>query len=367
MLQSVLQPIVDRALGSVFPAIQLAVSYQGELLVDICAGDVQPGIPLTLNHKFDLASLTKLFIATLFMTLVQEDQIHLDQSISELFPQFKGSCLLQPYEDPLDPTKRIQLSDRLDPVDCKQITFRDLLSHCSGLAAWRPLYRQLSQALARDQAQECFLSYPPRTRVLYSDLGYILLGFAIETLTQGSLDQALQKRILDPLPLMSLTFLPGSKSESVPTGFCSWRQRWIQGEVNDQNAACLGGIAGHAGLFGSVMDLITFGELFLANTPRILSLETIRDMTRVHAEYSHTRRGLGFALQSSLPQASSSPLSFYSFGHLGFTGTSLWIDPCRRLVISCLTNRVHYSSQTGSEDIQRFRFRIHQAIVNYID
>jgi CubicO group peptidase (beta-lactamase class C family) len=374
MLQSVLDPIINQALGSVAPAIQVAVSYRGELLVHDCAGEIQPGIPLTLDHQFDLASLTKLFVATAFMTFVEDSQIHLDHSISDLFPQFKGSCLLQPYEDPLDPTKMIHLSHASDPISCQQITFRDLLSHCSGLAAWRPLYRASSQALARDQAQECFLSYLPRTRVLYSDLGYMLLGFGLETLAQSPLDQTLQKRIFDPLHLTSLTFLPpGSptpRSECVPTGFCPWRHRWIQGEVNDNNAAYLGGIAGHAGLFGSVIDLITFGQMFLSPTPRILSLKTIRDMTRVQAEYSHTRRGLGFALQSSLPQASSSPLSFYAFGHLGFTGTSLWIDPCRHLVIACLTNRVYYPSQAGSHGanpIQLFRLRIHQAIVDTLD
>jgi CubicO group peptidase (beta-lactamase class C family) len=136
------------------------------------------------------------------------------------------------------------------------------------------------------------------------------------------------------------------------------------GEVHDENAWSLGGVAGHAGVFGNARDLASFGEAL--RTHRLLKRETLDEMTRLQAQDGAVRRGIGFALWSPDPGAASNPLSEQSFGHLGFTGTSLWIDPTRELVIACLTNRVYYGRNNANE-IGAFRVALHRTICEIIN
>ncbi len=216
----------------------------------------------------------------------------------------------------------------------------------------------------------------------------------------------------EPLGLADTHYLPVSKSanqqisnaaisntryvtsNTAPTEFCTWRQRRIIGEVHDENAAGLGGVAGHAGLFSTAHELAEFGESFLqisksANrqegesapqgscithhasrftfdvSRRGLLPATIAEMTRLQAQDGTTRRGLGFMLWSPDPETSGNPFSERAFGHTGFTGTSLWIDPARDLVVACCTNRVYYGRDAAG--ILGFRVALHRAIVEAID
>jgi CubicO group peptidase (beta-lactamase class C family) len=166
---------------------------------------------------------------------------------------------------------------------------------------------------------------------------------------------------------LSAHFQPAAPLQSpqniAPTEFCKWRGRRIVGEVHDEGAWRLGGVAGHAGLFAHARDVATFGQSFL--DALLLRRETIAEMTRVQAEFDGTRRGLGFALWSPDPEASSNPFSPTTFGHTGFTGTCLWIDPSRALVVVLLTNDV-YNGREG-RGIADLRVQIHRAIVETVD
>jgi CubicO group peptidase (beta-lactamase class C family) len=210
-------------------------------------------------------------------------------------------------------------------------------------------------------ALSTFFSYPPGTHVVYSDIGLILLGFAIERLTGLSLDAAIRARVLTPLGLRNTGYRPSValRETCAPTEFCRWRERRIQGEVHDENAYRLGGVSAHAGLFSTAQDVAAFGQSFL--TGALLSSETVAAMTRCHAEDKGVRRGLGFALRLDDPKSCGYPFSERAFGHTGFTGTSLWIDPTRELVVALLTNEVYRGRE--NRNIAPLRVAVHHAIV----
>jgi CubicO group peptidase (beta-lactamase class C family) len=194
----------------------------------------------------------------------------------------------------------------------------------------------------------------------------ILLGLALSRLAESSLDEIIYRRVTKPLGL-SAHFRPAAPLQSpqniAPTEFCKWRGRRIVGEVHDESAWRLGGVAGHAGMFAHARDVAAFGQSFLDAT--LLQRETITEMTHLQAEFENTRRGLGFALWSPDPEASSNPFSPATFGHTGFTGTCLWIDPSRALVVAFLTNDV-YGGREG-RGIADLRVQIHRAIVESVD
>jgi CubicO group peptidase (beta-lactamase class C family) len=215
-------------------------------------------------------------------------------------------------------------------------------------------------------ALHTFFSYPTGERVVYSDVGLILLGLALSRISGIPLEEAIYQLVTKPLGL-SAHFQPAaplSSSQNIaPTEFCKWRGRRIVGEVHDESAWRLGGVAGHAGLFAHARDVAAFGQSFL--DAALLRHETIAEMTRLQAQFEDVRRGLGFALWSPDPEASSNPFSAATFGHTGFTGTCLWIDPSRALVVALLTNDV-YNGREG-RGIADLRVRVHQAIVESVD
>lgn len=339
--------------------------------------------PTRANTLFDLASLTKLFVVATFMTLVEAGKVGLDQPVSNVIPAFSGARPVAPYEDPLTPGAFVTITETSEPVDFSQITFRYLLTHTSGLPAWRPLFRQPTREAARRMALETAAAYPTGTHIIYSDIGLIVLGMAIEHLTGTSLDRAVAARVTAPLGLEHTRYLSkdegrttmdeqsedavasGVPQNIAPTEQCAWRGRRIVGEVHDENAAGLGGVAGHAGLFSTAADVATFGQMFLDGGPPLLSAASVAEMTRLQAEQDDTRRGLGFALWSPDPEASSNPFSPATFGHTGFTGTSLWIDPARALVVALLTNEVYHGRQ--DRGIVALRVAVHRAVVAAID
>lgn len=275
---------------------------------------------------YDLASLTKVIaLTTLAMQAVDEGRLDLDAPVERYLPRFTG-----PGKD--------------------AVAIRHLLTHSSGLPAHRPLWRE---APDRDSALALVLATPldtvPGARMVYSDLGAILLGKVVEGLYHKPLDRLAHDRVFAPLHLRDTRYRPPRSwlGRIAPTERDPWRGRIVHGEVHDENAAFLGGVSGHAGLFSSTRDLLTFGEWLVdrwrgdtTRGPALPTPGTVREFTRRQEVVPGSSRALGW----DTPSAGSSAgirLSPLSFGHTGFTGTSIWIDPTRRLVVVLLSNRVH--------------------------
>ena len=367
------EEIMRKALGRVFPAAVLLVKRNGRTQLHRAYGHLDPKAreqPTRLDTCFDLASLTKLFTATAFLVLVDAGRVGLDQPVAEVLPEFRGPRPIRPFADPLRPGRKIAVVPLTDAtVDAGRVTFRHLLTHTSGLPAWNPLYRRGSPQAVMQAALRSDFSYPTGTRVLYSDLGFILLGEAIVRIAGRPLDVALRELVLEPLGLQATGFrrrgTASAPQNVAPTGYCPWRRRWLQGEVHDENAAALGGVAGHAGLFGTAADVAALGQLYLdggkLGDAQLLRGETASEAVREQAHFSGERRGWGWMLRPEEGEASCGRFfSPHSYGHTGFTGTSLWVDPEAGLVVALLTNRVYYGRDPAA--IKAFRPALHEAV-----
>jgi CubicO group peptidase (beta-lactamase class C family) len=283
----------------------------------------QPG-PGTV---YDLASLTKVVgLTTGMMLAVDERRIRLDDPVSRYVPAFRGG-----------------------PKD--GVTIRQLLTHSSGLPAHRRLWELAKDRPgALDVVNATALDTAPGTRTVYSDIGAILLTEALERVFGSRIDTLLTRRLFVPLGMSATRYLPPAEwlGRIAPTEHDPWRGRVLHGEVHDENAFWLGGVSGHAGLFSSARDLLAFGEWLLGQRagracpepcPR-LSPATVREFTRRQGIVAGSSRALGW--DTPAPGSSAGTrLTEESFGHTGFTGTSLWIDPARELVVVLLSNRVH--------------------------
>jgi CubicO group peptidase (beta-lactamase class C family) len=270
---------------------------------------------------YDLASLTKVVVTTtMAMILVDEGRLDIDAPVSSLVPEFGGGAK-------------------------DGIKVFHLLTHSSGLPGWAPLYREVQDRAAyRRRILAMELEYEPGARSVYSDLAFFLLGEIIEGLARESLDGFASRRILGPLGMTDTRFLPdpSTRPRIAPTERDPWRGRVVHGEVHDENAFFLGGVAAHSGLFGTAPDLAVFAQMLLNGGvyagARVVSTAVLETFTR-RAGISESTRALGW----DTPGGNSAGRRFSprSFGHTGFTGTSLWIDPERNLFVILLTNRVH--------------------------
>ncbi len=269
---------------------------------------------------YDVASLTKVVATTAAtMVLVDRGKLRLDEPVVRSLPAFRGRGK-------------------------DEITIRDLLMHRSGLPAGRVLSRKGS---GPESARRMVLATPlvrqPGSRSEYSDLGLDVVGFAIERISRQPLDRFLRRAVYDPLGMTSTMFRPGPtlRSRIAPT-----ETRVARGEVHDRNASALGSVAGHAGLFATAGDLATFAQVMLDNGmaggTRVFAESTITEFTRPGAGW----RGLGW---ETCPGGGSCGhyLSSRAFGHTGFTGTSMWIDPERDLFVIVLTNWIHGRASGG--------------------
>jgi serine-type D-Ala-D-Ala carboxypeptidase len=367
---SKLESLVEDHLGKTFPAAQVEIRVAGEAVHSRAFGFLDPETrtrPTNETTQFDLASVSKLFTVTAFMTLVEQGHVALDQPLSHVLPEFVGERAVSAYPDPLSAEKRIQVvpGDHAR-VDAGTVTFRDLLAHDSGLPAWLPLWRMETLAERHAAVLHSDFAYPIHTRVVYSDIGLILLGLAIEKIAGQALDKIVCERVTAPLSLTSVGYGPIHGDNVAPTEFYGHQNRRMCGEVHDENAWALGGVAGHAGLFGTARDVAAFGEIYRRGGAQLLKRETVHAMTRLQAQDGAFRRGLGFALWSPDPSAASHPLSQKAFGHLGFAGTSLWIDPMRDLVVVCLTNRVYYG-RNNADTLGAFRVALHRVVCEAVD
>lgn len=377
---SAIDALVAGAVNRVFPAAQIHLRLGGTVVYDACFGYLDPETrtqPVNPDTRFDLASVSKLFTVVAFMTLVEAGRVRLDQPIADVLPEFTGPRPIAPYPDPLRPGGMVEIVPPTPAqVNADAITFRQVLSHSAGLPAWLPLWRMALdqprdlpahevQSHLRSAVLTTAFAYPPGTRVIYSDVGLLLIGFAIERLTGRRLDQAIAERVTGPLGLRSVGFGPLPCANVAPTEFYAHHGRRMCGEVHDENAFAFGGIAGHAGLFGTASDVAAFGEALRralnGAADGILQPRTLSEMTTVQAQDGEIRRGIGFALRSPNPQAMSYALSERAFGHLGFTGTSLWIDPARDLVFVCLTNHIYYG-RVGEDTMTPFRAALSRAV-----
>ncbi|MCB0109421.1 MAG: serine hydrolase [Caldilineaceae bacterium] len=377
--------VLRLAVTETAPALQLVVQHQGKVRFAQAYGWLDPEHchrPTTLAARFDLASVTKLFVTAAFMRLCDQGLVTLDQSVAGVVAGFGGKRTIQPYEDPLQSGRLISATTvpAGTVVDADAVTFRHLLTHSAGLPAWRPLFQQPDAAAARAMVRNTFFAAPIGTQIIYSDIGLILLGMAVESVHGQPLAEAVTDLVLAPLGLQQTTYLPTAAEQDMaevcdpttvaPTEFCRWRNRRILAEVHDENAARLGGVAGHAGLFSTAGDVARFGQLFLRDGKLpsgkpFLQPVTVQEMRRQQIAFEETRRGLGFLLWSADPTASSHPFAPTAFGHTGFTGTSLWMDPARDLVVALLTNEV-YRGRTN-RGIAALRVAVHQAVVDAVD
>ncbi len=392
-----LEALIGEHLGATFPALALTVVHHGEVLLNAAWGWLDPDEqqrPTPPDALFDLASLSKLFTATAFLALASAGRVALETPLVDVVPEF-GETGPRPLDGGQDPHTRVMLpapphvaGQRADPA---QVSFRQLLTHTSGLAPWRAVYEAVgppppppdqpdplprAERWQRALAALCrypFVGQPGDGVVRYSDLGLMLLGEAVARLhgASGALDAAVQARVCAPLGLSSPTYNPLSASRDrlriPPTEFdAHWRGRRCWGEVHDENACGVGGVAGHAGLFSTARDVAAFGQAWLSRDPRLgIAPEMIEEAAREQARSDTMRRGLGWMLRAEVDAPCGERFSAASFGHTGFTGTSLWIDPERALVVAALTNRVYYGRR--AEGIHAFRRALHTLLAEAIE
>ena len=246
----------------------------------------------------------------------------------------------------------------------QRITFRMLLAHSSGLPAYVKLFQTArNRAELLEQACSVAMVHEPGFHAEYSDIGFILLGEALERITGEHLDAFCRRELFLPLRLAIMRFKPEAEfiSQIPPTEHdTTFRHRVIQGEVNDENAWVMGGVAGHAGLFSTAYDVAAFAECMLRGGAPLLDFHTVELFTRRERRPANTSRALGWDTPSP-PSQSGRYFSPGSYGHLGFTGTSLWIDPQRHLSVTLLTNRTW--PDRSSQAIKQIRPAFHDAVV----
>ena len=333
-----------------FPAACVAIAHQDRLVALKSFGhftyDANSPAPSPAS-VFDLASLTKVIATTtMAMILYERGLLELGATVAGTVPEF--------------------LADSCGEADSRRrdVTFRMLLAHSSGLPAYEKLFLKTR---ARDEllraAFTTSLSADPGTRAEYSDIGFILLGAALERLANESLDTFCRREVFGPIAMTSTTFNPpvGARKKIPPTADDrTFRHKVIQGEVQDENAFVLGGCAGHAGLFSTAKDLTRFAHAMLHGGRPILRPETVALFTTRQVAPAGTSRALGWDTPSS-PSQSGKYFGPTSFGHLGYTGTSLWIDPERQLSIVLLTNRTW--PDCANQAIKQVRSKFHDAVV----
>ncbi len=368
---------VQEHLGKTFPAAQIEIVVRGRSAYHRAFGYLDPetrsrtlatsaGVADQAS-RFDLASVSKLFTVTAFMTLVEQGRVRLDQPVREILPEFCGTRTIAAYPDPLQTGKFVEVVPPTGALaNADAITFRHLLVHNSGLPAWLPLWKMSSRSGMLDAALHTPFAYPTGTRVVYSDIGLILVAFALEKVTGQGLADVVRERVTAPLGLSSIAYGPIPGDDVAPTEFYAHQNRRMRGEVHDENAFALGGVAGHAGLFGTARDVAALGEMYRQGGTPLLKSETVGEMTRLQAQDGAVRRGIGFVLWSPDPEASGNPFSDQAFGHTGFTGTSLWVDPARDLTVACMTNRVYYGRDNAAQ-IMAFRVALHRAVCQAVD
>jgi beta-N-acetylhexosaminidase len=352
-----LQPaydVLDRAIAEdAFPGGVVAVGWNDQLAVrpfgKLTREAKSPRV--TADTMYDMASVTKVVVTTTsLMILWQQKRIDLDAPVSRYLPEFAAAAKSDP-----DPTWRAR------------IKVRNLMLHDSGLPGVRQFFKDTKgyeEIIHRALSEP--LVYEPGTKVEYSDLGFMLLGEIVQRLTGEPLGKFAKENIFGPLGLTNSMFKPprSLRSKIAPTEFDSdYRHRLIWGEVHDENSWAMGGVAGHAGLFSTAPDMAAFAQMMLNGGiygyHRLLDRATIRMFT-TRQDIGNSARTLGWDVVTQ-PSSAGHDFSPAAFGHTGFTGTSIWLDPERDLFVVLLTNRVNPTR--ANEKIRQVRPALHDAVL----
>jgi CubicO group peptidase (beta-lactamase class C family) len=359
--------LAERIAAGDFPAAVYLIGEDGRVRYADALGDAVR-VPVrhaaTLDTIFDLASLTKPLVTGLLCALMCErGALELDRHVADYLPEFARA-------------------------DKETVTVRQLLTHTAGLPAWRPLYLltggQSARTLGVIAAQT--LEHAPGTRVVYSDLGFITLGLLLERLTGARLADLTEREIIAPLNLRQTFFNPAAAAQTgiaacesagnaYERGMCgadaerderAFRATPIWGEVHDGNAYFLGGAAGHAGLFSTANETFIIAQQFLAARTRLLKPDTCALFHTNMTAGLNEARALAWQLAATPDSTAGPALPPDAFGHLGFTGTSCWLDPQRARVLILLTNRTH-DCPPPFVNINATRRRFHTLAVAALD
>lgn len=349
----------------IYPSARAVVVFAGDVLFDGGVGEAGP------SAVFDLASLTKVMATTaVFASLWAEGRVGPEQRLGEFLPDAAAA----------------------------DVTLEDLLTHRSGLPSGRPCWIDSFAALSNSPTPEVrareaaatlqrFLrvapEVPPCTRALYSDAGFILLGRALEIAGGAPLDALYEARVATPLGL-NAQFRRPSVAQKGPLPLATGDQRprppeptqapltvtpvpTVRGEVDDDNAWALDGVAGHAGLFGTALDVAGFGQAILEESlgaARLAPEELWARLLTRDTKTPESTRTFGFDTPSATGSSAGDRFGPHAVGHLGFTGTSVWIDLDRRLVVALLTNRTALGRDATRQAIRTFRPRFHDAVLD---
>lgn len=363
------QAFAEAIQRDVIPGATIAVRKGGKLMFQGAFGHrtLEPErSPMRLETVFDLSSLTKPLATTAaIMILLRDAKLKLDERVTRFFHNFG--------------------------VHGKShVTFRQLLAHCSGLAAWRPYYQQIAEIekggkvnfMASRGAKEFVYDeihrerpeYPPGTKTLYSDLNFMLLGEVVEQVSGVALNRFCRDKIFRPLELRATDFIDISQNRTrrlepvremfAATSYCPLRKRWLLGEVDDENAYAMGGVAGHAGLFAPVQEVDRIAYELLRcykGKSDFIPQRIVREFWSRDRAVAGSTWALGWDTPSADYSSSGHHFPSTAVGHLGFTGTSIWIEPEREIVLSLLTNRVH--PRRDNQMIRDLRPRIHDLVM----
>ena len=366
--------VIEQAVAAgAFPGAVLLVGRGDEVVYHQAFGhrSLEPSrTPMTRDIVFDLSSLTKALVTTTaIMMLVREGKLRLDDRVTRFIPNFgvHGKT---------------------------HVTLRHLLAHCSGLPAWKPYHKDVAKAErrgamrfgglrgARTMVLEAIHRERPEyalgAKAVYSDLGFLLLGELIELVTHQPLDRFCQDRIFRPLGLRTTAFIDLDRLRQqkltpvvdviAPTERCPWRGKILCGEVSDDNAYAIGGIAGHAGVFASALDVHRIAALLQASAEdrdEFLPGALVREFWEREGSVPDSTWALGWDTPSAKDSMAGSRVSSRTVGHLGFTGTSIWIDRERGAHVVFLTNRIH--PRRDNERIKTVRPQVHDAVWEALD
>jgi len=335
-----------------FPGAVFLVARNGVVVAYEAFGEavsIPPELskPMKLDTIFDTGSVTKpVATATSLMMLFEKGKVLLDDPVNLYIPEYTGEGK-------------------------EKTTLHNLLTHTAGIPDPIQLYKKCkTRENFLKEICHVKLECPPGSKVIYSCIGFILLAFIIEKVAGESLASFSRREIFSPLGMKDTLFNPPAnlRDRIAATERCSWRGRIIIGEVHDENAFGMGGVSGNAGLFSTAQDLAIFGQTFLNmgvyGHNRILSPATVELMTQNHTAGMEEPRGLGWGVKAEKGSQAGELLSSSTFGHTGFPGVSLWVDPVNKLVTVLMTNRVHPTRE--NEAILRVRPLFHNIIASSI-
>ena len=354
-----LETLISKEIKSgTFPGVEIIYAKGSKVLLHKTWGNLEStnSCPMLLDTVFDVASLTKPVVTTtLLMMLREKGMLNLNDSVQLHLPVFTGR-------------------------EKERITLKHLLTHISGLPAWANLYESVENSEeARTRLLNIPLEFSPEKKMIYSCLGFLVLGEVISKITGKRLSNLFNDKIAKPLKLHNSMFSPEKKlsdlSKIAPTENCTFRKKLLRGIVHDENSFAFEEEGGNAGLFSTAKDLLRFTQLLInegeLDGVRLLSKQSIAEMLKNHNPAGLTPRGLGWEIKKPMSTADGASWEYScgpdfpdnSCGHTGFTGTSLWFNPATKQIVIALSNRVNISRENNIDSIKRFRVNLHGLLI----